>query len=129
MRRTAAIAGAAMIGGIVALGVLWWYFDWGHERVEKLPHLHGKPLEVVIASLGEPDQLDYTMADSPDGEFRVELYNTYPPGDPKAAQARIKELQWHWARYHIAVWMHEVNGEWVVLDTCRWKEAALSDKT
>lgn len=77
----------------------------------------------MIDHLGKPDrQLDYTMASSPGGEFRVELYNIYPPGDPKAAQTRIKELRWHRARYHIAAWLHQVNGEWVVLDTCRWKE-------
>jgi hypothetical protein len=122
-RRTAVIAGVATIAGLLVVGVSWWYFDWGHKPVEKLPHLHGKTLEAVIYCLGEPDlQLDYTMADSPDGEFRVELYNTYPPGDPKASQARIKELQWHRARYHVAVWLHQVNGEWVVLDTCRWIE-------
>jgi hypothetical protein len=111
---------------MVAVAVSWWYFDWGHDRVEKLPHLHGQPLETVLARLGEPDrQLDYAMADSPDSEFRVELYNTYPPGDPTASKARIKELQWHRARYHVAVWLHQVNGEWVVLDTCRWKEGVV----
>jgi hypothetical protein len=110
----------------VGVGVACWYFDWGHDRVEKLPRLHGQPLETVLASLGEPDrQLDYTMAASPGGEFRVELYNTYPPGDPTAAKARIKELQWHRTRYHIAVWLHQVNGEWVGLNTCRWKEGVV----
>src|SRR4051794_36341901 len=105
-RRTAVIAGVAMIAGILAVGASWWYFDWGHEPVETLPHLHGKPLDAVLSSLGQPDrQFEYTMAESPGGEFRVKLYNTYPPDDPKAAQARIKELQWHRARYHIAVWL------------------------
>ncbi len=122
-RRTAIIAGAGTIAGLLAVSVSWWYFDWGHAPVEKLHHLHGKSLDVGLADLRQPDrQLDYTMADCPGGEFRVELYNTYPPGDPKASQTRIKELQWHRPRYHIAVWLHQVNGEWVVLDTCRWKE-------
>jgi hypothetical protein len=112
-----------MIAGLVAVGFSWWYFGWGHEPVEKLPHLHGKSLEAVIADLKEPDRrLDYTMADCPGGEFRIELYNTYPLSDPKAAQARIKELQWHRPRHRIAVWLHQVNCEWIVLDTCRWKE-------
>jgi len=112
-----------MIAGILAVGVSWWYFDWAHESVEKLQYLHGKRLDAVIANLGQPDrQLEYTMAESPGGEFRVELYNTYPPGNPKSAQARIKELQWHRARYHVAVWMHQINGEWLVLDTCPWRE-------
>lgn len=122
-KRAALIAGTAVIASVVSVGVSWWYFDWGHDPVEKLNYLHGKPLEAVLASLGEPDrQLHFSMADSPDGEFRVELYNTYPPGNPKAAQARIKEFQWHRSRYHVAVWMHQVNGEWIVLDSCRWRE-------
>ena len=121
-RRTIAIA-SAMISGLLAMSLSWWYFDWGHEPVEKLPRLHGKSLDAVIADLREPDwQLDYTMADSPGGEFRVELYNTYPPGNAMAMQARIKELQWHRTRYYIAVWLHRVNGEWIALDSCRWKE-------
>jgi hypothetical protein len=122
-RRTILIAEFAVIAAFLAVGASWWYFDWGHDYVEKLTHLHGKSLQAVIASLGKPDrELDYTMADSPGGEFRIGLFNTYPPGDPKAAQARIRELQWHRARYHVAVWLHQVNGEWVVLNTCRWKE-------
>src|SRR5712692_6256773 len=115
-RRTPFVVGVALLGGLLATGAAWWYFDWGHAPVEKLPNLQGQGLEIVLAQLGKPDrQLEYSMADSPDGENRVELYNTYPPDDPKAAQARIKELQWHRARYHIAVWLHQVNGEWVVL--------------
>lgn len=125
-RRTALLASTAMIAGTVALAVSCWYFDWAHDQVEKLPRLHGKSREAVVAELGEPDcQLDYTMANSPGGEFRVELYNTYPPGDPKGSQARIQELQWHRARYYIAVWLHQVNGEWVVLNALRWKQGVV----
>ena len=123
MRRRSTVIAGAVIACLMAMGVSWWYFDWGHEPVEKLHRLHGKALDAVIADLKEPDwQLEYAMGDSPLGEFRVELYNTYPPRHPNAAQARIKELQWHRKRYHIAVWLHQVNGEWVVLDTCRWKD-------
>jgi len=122
-RRNALIAGTATILGVATVGVSWWYFDLGHAHIEKLPRLHGKSLGALIADMGEPDKQDnYTMADCPADEFRIELYNTYPPGDPKAAQARIKELQWHRVGYYITVWLHQVNGEWVVLDTCRWKE-------
>jgi hypothetical protein len=74
--------------------------------------------------LGPPDStLDYTMETSPGGEFRIELFNTYPRNDPKTAQVKIKELQWHYPRYSIAIWLHQVDGEWIVLDTCRWKKA------
>lgn len=108
---------------LAATGFAWWYFDLGHGPVEKMPWLHGKSTKEVLAELGEPSrEFEYTMGKSPGGEFRVELFNTYPPNDPKTADVRIKEMQWHRMRYHVAVWMHQVNGEWVVLDTCRWKE-------
>jgi hypothetical protein len=108
---------------LAAVAVAWWYFDLGHRPVEKMPWLHGKATEEVLAELGEPSsQFEYTMGKSPGGEFRVELFNTYPPNDPKTADVRIKEMQWHKMRYHVAVWMHQVNGEWIVLDTCRWQE-------
>jgi hypothetical protein len=120
------IIGKATIAGIAAVALLFWYFDLGHDSVEKLPRLHGKSLDAAIAELGEPDRQDeYAMAECPGDEFRVELYNTYPPGDPKAAHVRIKELQWDRARYHIAIWLHQVDGEWRVLDTCRWKEGVV----
>ena len=119
-RFRALLAVAAVL--LLSLGWATWHFDLGHQPVETLPDLHGKSLEAVIASLGEPDTTEeYKMADGAIGELRAPLYNTYPLDDPKAMRAQIKELQWHRARYHIAVWLHRVNGEWVVLDTCRWK--------
>jgi hypothetical protein len=60
----------------------------------------GQPIEAVLAELGPPDrELEYTMANSPGGKFRVELKSFYPPGSPKAGQAKIKEWQWHRRRY------------------------------
>jgi hypothetical protein len=108
---------------VFGIGYAWWYFDWGHHHVEKLFDLHGKVRGFVVRKLGEPhEEFEYTMENSPNGEFRVELYNTYPPNDPLARKARILEMQWHHRPYSIAVWMHMVNGEWAVLDTCRWQK-------
>ena len=88
--------------------------------------LHGKSAKDVLAELGDPSlEFEYTLGKSPAGEFRVGLLNTYPPDDPKTADVRIKEMQWHRMRYHVAVWMHQVNGEWVVLNKCRWKEGTV----
>ena len=110
------------LGAAFSIGAVCQYFDLGHNHVEKLSWLDGQPLAAVLAELGEPDtKSEFTMAKIPRGEFRVELFNTYPPGDPVAQQARILELQWHRKRYSIAVWMHKVNGEWAVLDSCRWQ--------
>jgi hypothetical protein len=110
------------IVGLLVLLALGWYFDWGHADVEKLPQLHGKSLAAVIAQLGQPDERsEYSLGKQLD-EMRIELYNTYPPDDPKTAQTRILELQWHYWRYDIAVWLHQVNGEWRVLNTLRWQK-------
>lgn len=115
MRRRITIIVATSLVTIAIVICFVWYFDWGHDPVEKLPWLHGQPLMKVFAELGQPyHQLEYTMGKSPGGEFRVELYNTYPPNDRETMDVRIKELQWHRSRYHIAVWTHLVNGEWIV---------------
>jgi hypothetical protein len=125
MRRTLPAIGVVLAIVALALGIAW-YLDWGHHPVEKMPWLHGQSFEKVLAALGEPSrQIDYTMGTSPGGEFRVELFNTYPPGDPKTKNVQIKEMQWHRHRYHVAVWLHMVNGEWLVLDTCRWQKGVV----
>jgi hypothetical protein len=123
MRQKIALTlGAVVTCSFVAVVTASWYWDWGHAWVEKLHHLHGQTPETVVAELGEPNtRHEFAMADCCD-EFRIELFNVYPPTDPRTAQVRIKEFQWHHRRYHIAVWFHQVNGEWVAVDTCRWKE-------
>ena len=54
-------------------------------------------------------------------EFYIEIHNTYRPDDPKVEGIRIKELRWIRSDYQEAVFMHEVAGEWIVFDSCRWK--------
>jgi hypothetical protein len=125
-RRNAIIAGSTIVIGVLAFAASWWYFDWGHAPVEKLPGLHGRSMGAVVAVLGEPArQSEFSMGPGRLTEFQIELYNTYPPNHPKTAGVRIKELHWDWPRYHVAVWMHLVNGEWIVLDTCRWQEGVV----
>ena len=112
------------VGSLLLLGGLWAcrYSDLGHADVEKIPRLHGKSLAVVVNELGDPNHtVEFPMSEAV-GEFRVELYNTYPPSDPSTAAVRIKELQWDRPGYHITVWFHKIIQEWRVLDTCRWKE-------
>ena len=128
MPRTVRIALGLIIVALI-VGIIWILSNEKqttyHDRVEKLPWLHGQTLSAVFAELGEPwQQFDYTMATSPGGEFRVGLYNTYPPND-QTADVKIKELQWHRKGYSVAVWLHQVKGEWIVLDTCRWKEGVV----
>jgi hypothetical protein len=92
----------------------------GHYTVLKIPRLHGLHVEKVIEEFKTPSYSEtYTMNEAV-GEFRVELYNTYPLTDPKNHEVQIKELWWKDGNYNITVWFHQVNGKWVVLDTCRW---------
>ncbi len=120
-RKRYLIAGVVLPVVLLAAGCFW-FFDLAHADVEELPGLHGKTMEEVVGELGEPDySYDFKM-DQPMPEFRVELYNTYPPDDPKTWLVKIRERQWRRCRYSIAVWFHQVDGRWVALDTCRWKK-------
>jgi hypothetical protein len=145
-KRITIFVAAVTLYGALSAGAVWWYVDLqsrgagaqladdglpvdaGVEigddgRPAKMPWLVGLSLKEVIANLGEPiRRLEYTMEDSPGGEFRIELYNTYPPNNRAAMKAKILELQWDRPGYHMCVWLHEVNGEWKALDTCRWPE-------
>jgi hypothetical protein len=95
---------------------------WDHGHANKIHALVGQPLEKVRHTFGCPNQEnEFSMGDSID-EFRVELLNTYPPGDPRSIGVRIKEWIWRYPGFSVAVWFHLENGQWVVLDTCRWKD-------
>lgn len=53
-------------------------------------------------------------------EFRIELRNTYPRSIPETLNVMIEELTWPDGDYSITLWLHLVDGQWVVLDSCRW---------
>jgi len=126
MSRKGKMAIAVTGGAVVLCGlVVCWWFDILHDAVEKIPRLHGKELSVVIAEFGKPDQTHEINLADPLPEFRVELYNVFPPDDPMTASVTIRELQWHYTTYNVAVWLHCVNGKWIVVDTCRWKEGVV----
>lgn len=95
---------------------------WGDEPVDKLPALVGQTLANVQEQFGMPNQeYEFSMGGGID-EFRCELLNTYPPGSPRSWGVRIKEWQWRYQGFRMAVWFHRLGGQWVVLDTCRWKD-------
>ncbi|MCA9195260.1 MAG: hypothetical protein KDB03_25990 [Planctomycetales bacterium] len=117
------LAGISLIA--VSLGVAVWYFDIPHKPVEKLPRLHGQTERSVLNRLGKPDQkYEFTMDDAV-GEFRIELYNTYPPNSPNNSTVEIRELTWEYPRYKLTVWLHRPNGTWTVLDTCRYRNGIM----
>ncbi|MGC9367338.1 MAG: hypothetical protein ACP5FK_09920 [bacterium] len=90
------------------------------ELLTKIFTLHGKTREEVIEELGEPKYSEsYTVGEAR-GEFRVELYNTYPLTDSGNLDVPIQELWWEDGDYYITLWLHQVNGEWVVLNSYRW---------
>ena len=118
MRTGLVITALVAVSLVLALGS--WYFDLGHDYVEKVPGLHGRSMEEVRARFGPPDwERSFSMGD-PLGEFYVELYNMYPPDDPNTKNVRITEWRWVYRRYNVAVLFQEVEGRWIVVSTCRW---------
>lgn len=69
---------------------------WGQgrdERVNKIVALHGATEDQVRAELGEPNQTyEFPVEDGGD-EFRIELWNTYPPDAVRSRGVRILEWQ------------------------------------
>ena len=114
------LTGLALV--CVVILFLIWFFDFGHGMIEKVPALHGLTDVELYDRLGEPGYVDEVSLSNGLDEFRVELYNAYPPDDPGTQGVIIKEATWAYARYNITVWLHDVQGEWVVLDTCRWRK-------
>lgn len=52
----------------------------------------------------------------------MEIHNTYDPTDPKVEGVEFKELRWDRAGFTKAVFMHQVDGTWPELESCRWKD-------
>ncbi len=95
---------------------------WQDGPVDRLTALAGQSLEKIQEQFGRPNQeYEFSMGGSLD-EFRCELMNKYPPGSIRSIGVRIKEWQWRYRGFTVAVWFHQSDGEWVVLDTCRWKD-------
>lgn len=85
-----------------------------------LPHYHGQSRQAVKSRLGKPIRIDkYTMSQAV-GEMRAPLFKTYPTSNPANANVLIEESSWKDGDYWITLWFHQVNGQWIVLDSCRW---------
>jgi hypothetical protein len=113
---------SAALFALAVLAGLYAYYDLGHAPVEKVPGLRGQTVDQVTRVLGKPD-LDesYQMRDA-GGEFRIELRNTYRLDRPGNEDVEIRELWWKHSRFTVAVWFHQIDGQWVALDSCRWKQ-------
>ena len=90
--------------------------------VDELGALEGKPLTDVLAELGPPTtEREFAMRDCCH-EFEIELYNTYPPGEPAHADVKVRECTWKYAGYSVTAWSHLVGDVWTVLDTSRYAD-------
>jgi hypothetical protein len=120
--RIAAVTVLVLTG---AAGIAYWYFDMGHPPVEKMPFLHGKTTEQVESILGQPDETHLIGLGEIKDEFRCELLNYYSPDKVENKGVEFKELWWKRSRYTITVWFHRLNGQWVAIDSCRWKKGVV----
>jgi hypothetical protein len=92
----------------------------GSIRVTKLAKYHGWSRAQTVETLGEPQQdVTFPMSKA-SGEFRVELQNTYPLTNPANSTVQIEEMTWRDGDYWITLWLHKIDEQWVVLDSCRW---------
>lgn len=89
-----------------------------------LTKLHGLTEVEVTKKLGVPNSSELLTLHHGEmlPEFYIEIHNTYHPSDPKIEGVEIKELRWDRRGYSQSVFMHQVNGTWVVLDSCQWPD-------
>ncbi len=92
------------------------------DPVTKLPAYHGLSRAAVLAKLGQPERDENISLAQTDDEFRRPLQNTYPLSIYANTNVQIEELWWSDGNYHITLWLHQVNGDWVVFDSCRWRK-------
>jgi hypothetical protein len=95
---------------------------WPHGPVDRVALLHGRTMRQIETELGPPNSTyEFSIGGSLD-EFRCELMNVYPPHHPRSAGVRITEWTWQYAGFTVTLWFHRVDAEWIVLDSCRWKD-------
>ena len=88
---------------------------------DELPELHGQTDAQILKHMGPPASKEaLTMGDCCN-EYDVELLNTYPPGQGHDA-VEIERWTWIYDGYVVALWFHQVDGTWTVLDTVRYGE-------
>jgi hypothetical protein len=93
----------------------------GPGDVDELHRLEGTSEADVLAEFGAPtSKREFRMADCCH-EFEIELYNTYPP-DKGHDDVVIREWAWDYDGYALTVWLHEVDGNWKVLETSRYND-------
>ncbi len=101
--------------------------QWSHADVEQLPHLHGLSLEQVRDELGRASRL---MQVSPDGglpgdaalaRFRTEVMQAHADAQADGSKLQLKESRWHYSKHDVVVWFRQIKGQWLAVDSRRWK--------
>ena len=86
------------------------------DRPVELILLRRQDLDAVLVALGPPaTESEFAMSECC-SEFRIELWNTYPPDDPAAESVRIRELTWDLSGHYLTVWADSASGRWQVLE-------------
>ena len=119
--RPSSLLTLVFVAGLV-LPIVLWTMKPAASLVTGFPELMGKPHSYIINKLGVPDsETEFTVPTTGTlDEFRIEIHNTYPPGNPKNSNVTIRELYWKDGEYNNTIWLHCPNGTWTVLSTCRW---------
>lgn len=109
----------AMLLLSISFAFLIWFFEVPHGAATNASRLHGLKETQLFERLGIPKRTnEFTMDRVGASEFRIELFNFYPPGRPENSNTVIREYTWEYFRYRLTVWLHKPNDDWLVLDTC-----------
>ena len=90
------------------------------ELIEDIPQLEGLTQTEVVEEIGEPYKSNQFAMSSVFDEMRIALRNFYPLTNSVNHDVQIREMWWDDGAYWITLWLHQVNGEWFVLDSLRW---------
>jgi len=69
--------------------------------------LSGRKAEDLTAKNGIPDDAEFFLIGDGLSEFRIELYNDFPPSDPATAKVNVLEYTWKYDGYAVTAWLVE----------------------
>ena len=86
---------------------------------DELPELHGQTDVQILAHMGPPTSKEILTLGDCCSEYDIELYNTYPPNSGHD-DLEIARWTWQYDGYTVAIWLHQVEGTWIVLNSVRY---------
>ena len=119
------VLATAALTAVIAISFL---SDKGNETIfqpENPERFIGNTESELVLTLGEPNTRDTYAMDQAYGEFRVSLFNTYPPDLPNLSEIQIREYTWEYDHNKFTAWLHAVDDEWQILDTCQYETEAV----